>query len=66
VRALEMQLRAVSPQAVLDRGFSITTTAQGNVVRSAAQVKKGDVLTTKVSDGTITSTVGKPKQATLF
>jgi len=66
VSALAMQLRVVSPQAVLDRGFSITTTQDGEIVRSANQVKKGDVITTRVADGTIESTVGKPKQATLF
>jgi exodeoxyribonuclease VII large subunit len=66
VTALAAHLRLVSPQAVLDRGFSITTTKDGTIVRSAGQVKKGDVLTTRLADGEITSTVGKPKQATLF
>jgi exodeoxyribonuclease VII large subunit len=64
--ALEMQLRVVSPQAVLERGFSITTDGEGNVVRSANAVKKGDVIKTRVAEGEIVSTVGKPKQATLF
>jgi exodeoxyribonuclease VII large subunit len=64
--ALARQLRIVSPQSVLDRGFSITTDAAGAIVRSAAQVKKGDLLTTRVADGAIVSTVGKPKQASLF
>jgi exodeoxyribonuclease VII large subunit len=66
VAALATQLRVVSPQAVLDRGFSITTTQAGDIVRSTQQVKKGDVITTRVADGTLDSTVGKPKQATLF
>ena len=66
IAALATQLRVVSPQAVLDRGFSITTNPSGDIVRSANQVKKGDVITTRVADGTIESTVGKPKQATLF
>ena len=66
IAALATQLRVVSPQAVLDRGFSITTNEAGDIVRSANQVKKGDVISTRVADGTIDSTVGKPKQATLF
>ncbi len=66
IAALATQLRVVSPQAVLDRGFSITTNEAGDIVRSANQVKKGDVISTRVADGTIESTVGKPKQATLF
>jgi exodeoxyribonuclease VII large subunit len=64
--ALAAHLRMVSPQSVLDRGFSITTDAAGNLVRSPEQVKKGDLLTTRVADGQIVSTVGKPKQSTLF
>ncbi|MCL2645383.1 MAG: exodeoxyribonuclease VII large subunit [Phycisphaerales bacterium] len=64
--SLETHLRVVSPQSVLERGFSITTDANGTVVRSADQVKKGDLLTTRLRDGNIISTVGKPKQASLF
>jgi len=64
--ALEAHLRAVSPQAVLDRGFSITYDENGHAVRSVAQVKTGDKLTTRVADGEIKSTVGTPRQASLF
>ena len=64
--ATAAQLGAVSPLAVLQRGYSITTDKDGNVIRSAAQVKKGDVMTTRTADGTIQSTVGKPRQETLF
>lgn len=64
--AVEAQLRAVSPQAVLDRGYSITSDKEGNIIRSAAQVQRGDVLTTRVAEGEIQSTVGKPKQGQLF
>jgi exodeoxyribonuclease VII large subunit len=66
VAAVEGQLRAVSPQSVLDRGYSITSDKQGNIVRSKTQVQRGDVLTTRVADGEIQSTVGKPKQGQLF
>jgi exodeoxyribonuclease VII large subunit len=61
-----LRLRAVSPIAVLERGYSITTDKEGNVIRSAAQVNKGDLMTTRTADGTITSTVGKPRQESLF
>lgn len=60
------QLQIVSPQAVLDRGFSITTDAQGNIIRSKIQVGKGDRITTRVADGTFKSTVGEPRQSSLF
>jgi exodeoxyribonuclease VII large subunit len=60
------QLRGVSPEAVLERGFSITTDKDGAIVRKADQVQRGDVITTRLFEGEITSTVGKPKQGTLF
>ena len=66
VLALSQELRIVSPQAVLDRGFSITRTAGGKVVRSKEDVHKGDVVTTHVSDGEFKSTVGEPRQGKLF
>jgi len=60
------QLRGVSPEAVLERGFSITKDQNGAIVRKAEQVRRGDVITTRLAQGEITSTVGKPKQGTLF
>lgn len=66
VASLAAHLRIVSPQSVLDRGFSITTTKEGQIVRSKDQVRKGEVITTRLADGEITSTVGKPKQSSLF
>lgn len=62
----ERQLKLVGPQAVLDRGYSITMNEEGKVIRHTADVTKGDKLTTKVSDGDIISTVGQPKQSSLF
>ncbi len=62
----ERQLKLVGPQSVLERGYSITMNDRGQVVRRVADVNKGDKLTTKVADGDIISTVGQPKQASLF
>ncbi|HKL22027.1 MAG TPA: exodeoxyribonuclease VII large subunit, partial [Tichowtungia sp.] len=42
VKRLEAQLRALSPLGVLDRGYSLTETEDGTVVRDATTVKKGD------------------------
>ncbi len=55
--ALARQLRAVSPTAVLQRGYSITLDAAGGVVRAVAQAKPGGLLTTRVSDGQFESRV---------
>jgi exonuclease VII large subunit len=57
LRRLEVQLRALSPLAVLDRGYSLTQTADGVVVRDAAAVKTGDRLKTRFAKGTIISEV---------
>ncbi|RKS84532.1 exodeoxyribonuclease VII large subunit [Orbus hercynius] len=51
------QLNAVSPLGTLERGYSVTTDSQNNIVRSIKQLKPGDTIATKVSTGTITSTI---------
>ena len=53
----EAQLRAYSPYGVLERGYSLTTAADGSVVKDAAVLKNGDVLTTRFAKGAATSVV---------
>ena len=54
--ALHRSLAAVSPQAVLDRGYSMTTSAaNGQIVRNAMDVQPGDRLRTRLAQGTIDS-----------
>jgi exodeoxyribonuclease VII large subunit len=53
-------VRAHDPQLALDRGWSITTTADGRLVRSPSDVAPGDALITRVAGGRITSTVEDP------
>lgn len=55
--ALDARLRALSPLAVLDRGYALVLTEAGQVVRSAAQLAAGDRVTTRVADGAFTSRV---------
>jgi len=57
VQRLSAQLQALSPMAVLGRGFSITQTAGGRIVRSAAEVAEGDELRTRVARGEVMSRV---------
>lgn len=64
---LDKLRRAVGPQAVLSRGFTITTATDGTLIRSAANASPGDRITTRFSDGSIDSTVlspGPPPQPT--
>ncbi|EJL6296252.1 exodeoxyribonuclease VII large subunit [Vibrio cholerae] len=54
---LSEKMDAVSPLATLARGYSVTRTTQGELVRQSAQVKPGDTLVTQLMDGEILSTV---------
>jgi len=50
-------LHALSPLQVLSRGFSLTQTSDGQVLRDADQVSTGDLLTTRLASGMVNSTV---------
>jgi exodeoxyribonuclease VII large subunit len=48
-------LRLLSPDATLKRGYSITTHADGRLVRSRAEVASGNKVVTRLSDGSFPS-----------
>lgn len=50
---LRHKMEALSPLAVLERGYGIIAGEDGNTVRSASQVKEGDSLTLTLKDGKI-------------
>lgn len=50
-------VRLLDPAVTMSRGWSITRTADGSVVRSTKDVQPGDTVTTLVADGSFTSTV---------
>ena len=50
-------LEAVSPLSTLARGYSVTTAADGKVLKQAKQVKTGDTLTTRLADCWVESEV---------
>lgn len=56
---LERELRAVGPQAVLARGFSVTTGPDGRAVRSVEEVTAGQRVRSRVADGSFESVVGE-------
>lgn len=51
--ALTRALEALSPLAILNRGYSITFDKAGHAVSSSTQVNTGDELKTKVGDGSV-------------
>jgi exodeoxyribonuclease VII large subunit len=58
VNTLAARLEALHPQATLARGYAIVQKQQAVVTR-ASQVKPGDDLAIKVSDGEFGATVQK-------
>ena len=50
-------LRTLGPESAFARGFSITMTEEGNVVRDPAQVEDGEVLETRMEGGVLRSVV---------
>lgn len=55
--ALEGRLNDLSPRAVLSRGYTITRTAEGTLLRTPAQAPAGTRIETTFAEGTLTSTV---------
>jgi exodeoxyribonuclease VII large subunit len=52
-------LEAVSPLSTLARGYSVTTAADGKLVKKTKQLNAGDTLTTRLEDGVVESEVTK-------
>ncbi len=58
--AASARLALLDPTNLLRRGWSITRTDDGTVVRSTADVAPGAIITTQVDDGTLTSRIEEP------
>ena len=54
---LRHKLEALSPLAVLDRGYSIVTDKDGRTLKSVTQANAGDSITIRLSDGRILANV---------
>lgn len=50
------KVESANPERILARGYSITV-KDGHAVTSASALRKGDVITTRLADGTIESTI---------
>ena len=56
---LKASLASLNPEAVLERGYSLTRDAQGTVVRDAAKLQVGEQLTTTLARGWVESEIRK-------
>ena len=54
---LRHKMEALSPLAVLDRGYSIVTDKDGRTLKSVSQANAGDNITIRLSDGRILADV---------
>lgn len=54
---LKHKIMALSPLAVLDRGYSIVTDSKGRTLKSISQTRSGDVISVKMSDGSVSAKV---------
>jgi exodeoxyribonuclease VII large subunit len=60
---LRSQLRALSPQRTLDRGYAIAQLPSGAVLRSSADALPGTLLLLTLADGSASATVTPPPEA---
>lgn len=54
---LSGQLKALSPLAILDRGYALVFDASGNLLKDAARTKAGDEISARLARGIVTATV---------
>jgi exodeoxyribonuclease VII large subunit len=53
----EAQLQALSPVAILERGYALVFDKNGRLVRDVVQVQRGDEISTRIAKGKIRATV---------
>ena len=59
LQQIEHQLKALSPVAILERGYALVFDAAGKLVKDSAQVQSGDEISARLAKGTVTARVEK-------
>ena len=59
LESITTNLNAISPLAVLDRGYAIVMNENGQALKSSKDIKVGDTVSTRLGDGGFTSNVSK-------
>jgi len=62
VERMDTALQALSPVAILERGYALVFDVSGKLLKDAANVKPGDEISAKLAKGTVVATV-KQKEA---
>lgn len=60
IQGMERLCTQLSPERTLERGFSLTRGPGGALLRDPSQVAAGDLVTTRLAGGTLTSRVEEP------
>jgi exodeoxyribonuclease VII large subunit len=56
---IEHQLKALSPVAILERGYALVFDSSGKLVKNSAQVEVGDEISARLAHGSLTAKVEK-------
>src|SRR5271165_2789192 len=57
VERMDTALQALSPLAILERGYALVFDASGKLLKDAARVKPGDEISARLAKGTVSATV---------
>jgi len=58
---LAHQLKALSPVAILERGYALIFDSSGKLIKNSAQVEPGDEILARLAHGSVTAKVEKKK-----
>ena len=58
---METALQALSPVAILERGYALVFDASGKLLKDASKVRTGDEISARLARGTVTATVKRNK-----
>jgi exodeoxyribonuclease VII large subunit len=61
VERMDTALSALSPLAILERGYALVFDASGDLLKDAAKVKAGDAISARLAKGTLSATVKKAR-----
>lgn len=56
---IEHELKALSPVAILERGYALVFDSTGKLIKDSAQVSAGDEISAKLAKGQVTARVEK-------
>jgi exodeoxyribonuclease VII large subunit len=58
---LSGQIEALSPMAILERGYALVFDKSGKLVKDASQVKVGEEISARLAKGSVDSVVKKTR-----